>query len=48
MHNANKAFDELVHEVRRIKKKRNEDIQKAQEVIALMDEIIQVCDEHKK
>ena len=48
LHNANKAFDELVHEVRRIKKKRNEDIQKAQEVIALMDEIIQVCDEHKK
>ena len=48
LHNANKAFDELVHEVRRIKKKRNEDIQKAQEVIALMDEIIQVCDEYRK
>ena len=48
LHNANKAFDELVHEARRIKKKRNEDIQKAQEVIALMDEIIQVCDEHRK
>ena len=47
-HNANKAFEELVHEARRIKKKRNEDIQKAQEVIALMDEIIQVCDEHRK
>ena len=29
-------------------KKRNEDIQKAQEVIALMDEIIQMCDEHRK
>ena len=48
LHNANKAFEELVCEARRIKKKRNEDIQKAQEVIALMDEIIQVCDEHKK
>ena len=48
LHNANKAFEELVHEARHIKKKRNEDIQKAQEVIALMDEIIQVCDEHKK
>ena len=48
LHNANKAFEELVHEARRIKKKRKEDIQKAQEVIALMDEIIQVCDEQKK
>ena len=48
LHNANKAFEELLHEARRIKKKRNEDIQKAQEVIALMDEIIQVCDEHRK
>ena len=48
LHNANKAFDELVHEARRIKKKRNEDIQKAQEVIALMDEIIKVCDGHRK
>ena len=46
LHNANKAFEELVHEARRIKKKRNEDIQKAQEVIALMDEIIKVYDEH--
>lgn len=48
LHNANKAFDELVHEARRIKKKRNEDIQKAQEVIALMDEIIKICNEHRK
>ena len=48
LHNANKAFEELVHEARRIKKKRNEDIQKAQEVIALMDEIIKICDEHRK
>ena len=48
LHNANKAFEELVCEARRIKKKRNEDIQKAQEVIALMDEIIQVCEEHRK
>lgn len=48
LHNANKAFEELVHEARRIKKKRNEDIQKAQKVIALMDEIIKICDEHRK
>ena len=48
LHNANKAFEELVHEARHIKKKRNEDIQKAQEVISLMDEIIKVCDEHRK
>ena len=47
LHNANKAFEELVREARRIKKKRNEDIQKAQEVIALMDEIIKACDEHR-
>ena len=48
LHNANKAFEELLHEARRIKKKRSEDIQKAQDVIALMNEIIQVCDEHRK
>ena len=48
LHNANKAFEELVHEARRIKKKRNEDIQKAKETIALIDEIIKICDEHRK
>ena len=48
LHNANKTLEELVHEARRIKKKRNEDIQKAQEVIALMDEIIKICNEHRK
>ena len=48
LHNANKAFEELVHEARRIKKKQNEDIQKAQETIALMDDIIKICDEHRK
>ena len=48
LHNANKAFEELVHEARRIKKKRNEDILKAQEAIALMDDIIKICDEHRK
>ena len=47
LHNANKAFEELVREARHIKKKRNEDIQKAQEVISLMDEIIKVCDEYR-
>ena len=48
LHNANKTFEELVNEARRIKKKRNEDIQKAQETIELMDEIIRICDEHRK
>ena len=48
LHSANKTFEELVNEARRIKKKRNEDIQKAQETIELMDEIIRICDEHRK
>ena len=48
LNNANKTFEELVNEARRIKKKRNEDIQKAQETIELMDEIIRICDEHRK
>ena len=48
LHNANKTFEELVNEARHIKKKRNEDIQKAQDTIELMDEIIRICDEHRK
>ena len=48
LHNANKAFEELIHEARRIKKKRKGDIDKAQEAIDFMDEIIKACDQHRK
>lgn len=48
VHNANKALETLVREARRIRKERTEDIQKAQEVISLMDEIINVCDDHRQ
>ena len=48
LHNANKAFEELIHEARRIKKKRKEDIDKAQEAIDFMDEIIKACDQHRE
>lgn len=48
VHNANKALETLVREARKIRKEKNEDIQKAQEVISLMDEIIHVCDEHRQ
>ena len=47
-HNANKALETLVREARKVRKERTEDIQKAQEVISLMDEIINVCDEHRQ
>ena len=43
-HNANKAFETLVHQARKVKKDREEDIKKAQELASLMDEIISVCD----
>lgn len=48
VHNANKALETLVREARKVRKERTEDIQKAQEVISLMDEIINVCDEHRR
>ena len=48
LHNANKAFEELIHEARRIKKKRKEDMDKAQEAIDFMDEIIKACDQHRE
>lgn len=48
LHNANKAFETLVRDARRIKSSRMADIQKAQEVVSLMDEIIQICDTHRK
>ena len=47
LHNANKDFEMLVREARRIKKKRIEDIQKAQEAISLMNEIIELCDKNR-
>ena len=47
-HNANKAFETLVHQARKVKKDREEDIKKAQELVCLMNEIIRVCDEHRQ
>ena len=48
VHNANKALETLVREARKIRKEKTKDIQKAQEVISLMDEIINVCDDHRQ
>ncbi len=48
LHNANKAFEVIVGDLRRIKKEKKEDIKKAQEVIDTIDEIINVCDEYRK
>ena len=48
LHNANKAFETLVHEARRIKKDRTEDILQAQNVVDVMTEIIRICDEIRK
>ncbi len=48
LHNANKAFEMLVRDARRIKSDITADIQKAQEVASVMDEIIQICDSHRK
>ena len=47
-HNANKALEILVREARRVRKDKEEDVKKAQEVISLMNEIIDVCDAHRK
>ena len=47
-HNANKALETLVREARKIRKDKEEDVKKAQEVISLMNEIIDVCDAHRK
>jgi len=38
----------LVREARKIRKDKEEDVKKAQEVISLMNEIIDVCDAHRK
>ena len=47
-HNANKALETLVREARRVRKGKEEDVKKAQDVISLMNEIIDVCDAHRK
>ena len=47
-HNANKALETLVREARKIRKDKEEDVKKAQEVISLMNEIIDVCGAHRK
>ena len=47
-HNANKALETLVREARKIRKDKEEDVKKAQEVISLMNEIIDVCDAHRQ
>ncbi len=48
LHNANKSFETLVGDLRRIKKEKKDDIEKAQEVIDTIDEIINICDEYRK
>ena len=48
LHNINKGFEIVVSEARRIKQKRLDDIEKAQDVITLMDEIIQTCEKYRK
>jgi len=47
-HNANKALETLVRDARKIRKDKEEDVKKAQDVISLMNEIIDVCDAHRK
>ena len=47
-HNANKALETLVREARKIRKDKEEDVKKAQEVISLMNKIIDVCDAYRK
>lgn len=47
-HNADKALEILVREARRVRKDKEEDVKKAQELVSLMDEIISVCDNHRQ
>lgn len=47
VHNTNKALEILVREARKVRKEKKEDIQKAQEVVSLMNEIINTCDDHR-
>ena len=48
LHNGKKALETLVHEARRMKQDKLDDIRKAEEVIAVMDEIIKICDANRK
>lgn len=48
IHNSNKAMETLVREARKIRKDKEDDAKKAQEIISLMNEIIAVCDAHRK
>lgn len=47
-HNFNKGIEQIIHNAREVKKDMKADIQKAQEVISEMDEIISVCEKHRK
>ncbi|MBR6650360.1 MAG: hypothetical protein IKL36_03010 [Clostridia bacterium] len=48
IHNANKALETLIREARKVRKDKEEDVKKAQELVSLMDEIISVCDNHRQ
>lgn len=48
VHNGNKSLETLLREARRIKKEKEEDVKKAQEVISLMNDIMDVCNKNHK
>lgn len=48
VHSAKKDMEDLVSSARQIKKKRNEDIAKAQRQIDEMDRVIEICDRFRK
>ena len=48
LHNANKILEDLVHNARMVKKFRKQDIERAQNVIDIMDDIIKICEENRK
>ena len=48
IHNANKALEVLVREARQIRKKGEIDLNKAQDLISSMNEIIDICDAHRQ
>lgn len=47
IHRSKKNLEELVHRARYIKKQRRDDIEKAEEAIRTMDELIAVCDKFR-
>jgi len=47
LHNANKELEVLVGEARRIKKARENDLKKAQEIISSINKLIDICDAHR-